>query len=297
MNINTKDCTYIGAFITMECPLRCKYCINEFRTDRQSYPLREWQKWVNALNKIAAREDLPITLQGGEPTYYPEFYELVEGVNKPMDLLTNLQFNIHEFKKRVSPDKFKRNAPYPSIRVSYHPGQMMFSETILKIVDLQDAGYQIGVYLVEHPSIEKEQIIQWREYAENYHVDFRIKQFLGEWKDTLYGTYKYPAGLSRINRNAECTSSELIIAPNGDVKWCHGDLYEGEQDNKGNIFDESFNYEITSHRCNHFGKCSPCDVKLKTNRFQQYGYCATKINMYDATNIEAQRNPRGCKFC
>ena len=29
--------------------------------------------------------------------------------------------------------------------------------------------------------------------------------------------------------------------------------------------------------CNRFGECNPCDVKLKNNRFQQFGTCSVTI--------------------
>src|SRR3990167_2949137 len=119
---------YCAVFLTLACQLKCSYCINVQQYERATMvkgrKAMSARDWIVALNRIEARDDLPITLQGGEPTVHPAFYEIINAVNKPMDLLTNCMFNIDEFIAKVPTWKFKRNAPYASIRISYHPEQV-----------------------------------------------------------------------------------------------------------------------------------------------------------------------------
>ena len=47
----------------------------------------------------------------------------------------------------------------------------------------------------------------------------------------------------------------------------------------GHILDESFVIEDIFRPCRAFGLCNPCDIKVKTNRFQQYGHTSVEIEM------------------
>jgi len=64
-----------------------------------------------------------------------------------------------------------------------------------------------------------------------------------------------------------CRTTELLIDPGGDVFRCHRDLYSGETP-IGNILDPEFYIDEGFRECDSYGFCNPCDVKLKTNRFQ-----------------------------
>ena len=123
---------YIAVFLTFACNLKCSYCINYFEKGSFSNTHLSGKQWVKALNRITSRDDLPITIQGGEPTLHKDFIYMVNHIREDLniDLLTNLQFDVDSFIEQVNPDRLKRNAPYASIRVSYHPAQMNLSELI-----------------------------------------------------------------------------------------------------------------------------------------------------------------------
>src|SRR3989344_5347620 len=117
---------YIAAFLTFDCNYNCSYCINYFGDSKFVKKLLSGKDSVKGLNRIISRDDLPITLQGGEPSLHPDFIYIVNNL-KPelkLDILTNLQFDIDEFISKVDPNRVKRNALYSSIRVSFHPEQM-----------------------------------------------------------------------------------------------------------------------------------------------------------------------------
>src|SRR4051812_30472853 len=91
---------YIAAFLTLECNLNCSYCINdpEQRADRRRvFTIKSASsraeltpaEWVRALSRIPAKDDLPITFQGGEPTVYWKGLGLgaiLEGIDSKADL-------------------------------------------------------------------------------------------------------------------------------------------------------------------------------------------------------------------
>ena len=53
---------YISAFLTMRCNLDCSFCLNAFsKSFKRKRNELSGEEWVNALNKIESREDIPIT--------------------------------------------------------------------------------------------------------------------------------------------------------------------------------------------------------------------------------------------
>ena len=272
-----KDCNYIALFLTFKCNLACSYCITRFNglNDVKELPL---SKWEELLSRIPTRRDLPITIQGGEPTRYPYFYKLIKMMHKHglhLDLLTNGYFDTGESFCNLKPEMFraKEDAPYASIRLSFH--NITEPTLILKVAkNLSIAGFNVGIWGIEHPDCVTRNNMM-RELCEWKGIDFRLKEFLGYHNGKLYGTYKYPDGLKCIRKKVLCTPSELLINPAGELFKCHSDLY-----NRVNSYGKITTPNIippVDEICDHFGECNPCDVKLKTNRFQKYGHCSVLI--------------------
>lgn len=269
---------YIGVFLTFACNLRCSYCINRFGDLKPTRRMMTGDEWARGLNRLVARPDLPVTLQGGEPTLHPDFYSIIAGIRPELniDLLTNLESDIDRFMRQISPERLKRDAPYASIRVSFHPETMAIEALATKVLKLMDAGCSIGIWGVEHPLFESA-IAKAREYCTNLGIDFRAKDFLGEYGGELHGQYKYAGACDRKERKTvECRTTELLIGPSGHVYRCHSDLYE-EREPVGHILDPAFVIDTGFRLCQNFGHCNPCDVKVKTNRFQQFGHTSVEI--------------------
>lgn len=269
---------YIAAFLTFACNLECSYCINHFETGVIRRPMISGEAWVAALNRIVSRDDLPITLQGGEPSLHPDFYYILNNVKRELniDILTNLQFDVDEFMQKVGPQRIKRKSPYASIRVSYHPETMDLEALVPKVVRLLEAGYSVGIWAVAHPSYEKV-ITEAHKRCQGLGIDFRLKDFLGEWQGRLYGTYRYQGACEKkFKKNVLCRTTELLMDSAGSVFRCHADLYSG-QNPVGCITDPDFAIDDSFRPCAIFGHCNPCDVKVKTNRFQQFGHTSVEI--------------------
>lgn len=269
---------YIAGFLSLACNLRCSYCINRFDTFRYEKGFLPGEDWVRGLNRIVSRSDLPVTLGGGEPSLHPDFIHILNHINPELniDILTNLQFDIDNFMRRVDPKRIKRLAPYASIRVSYHPEVMQLEPLVEKVLRMQEAGYSIGIWGVSHPNQEGE-IRRAQEYAASRGIDFRAKEFLGEYNGKMHGTIKYPGACDRMfKRHVLCRTTELIIGPAGSIYRCHSDLYEGREP-IGHILDPDFEINDSPRPCETFGHCNPCDVKIKTNRFQIFGHTSVEI--------------------
>jgi len=277
---------YVAFFLSFLCNLKCKYCINlHDNVDRKQQVNRRYMtvdNWIEAANRLVLRDDLPLTLQGGEPTLYPDFFRLVNEVKSDikMDLMTNLMFDIDKFIANVPVWRFTRDAPYSAIRVSYHPGQNNIEDLIAKTFKLQDAGFRIGLYAIEHPDTEiNNHIKETQKRCLDLGLDFRFKEFLGEYDGRMYGTFKYDDCVhGSVLKSCECRTTEIIVDPAGYVYKCHSDLYNG-RNAIAHILDNDFTEDsIDEFRsCEYYGTCNPCDVKVKTNRFQIFGHTSVEI--------------------
>ena len=269
---------YIAVFLSLACNLRCSYCINYFEKGAFVKQQLSGKDWIKGLNRIVSRDDLPVSLQGGEPSLHRDFIEILNNIKPTLnvDVLTNLQFDEDELVKKVPPGRIKRKSPYASIRVSYHPETMSLEPLVKKVLTLQNNGFSIGIWGVMHPSQEAE-IVRAQAYCTSLGIDFRTKEFLGEYDGKMYGTFRYEGACDKkFEKHVLCKTTELIVGSNGDVYRCHSDLYEGRK-SIGNILDEDFEIEEKFRECNVFGHCNPCDVKVKTNRFQQFGHTSVEI--------------------
>ena len=269
---------YIAIFLSLACNLKCRYCINYFEEGKFAKKHLTGEDWIKGLNRIVSREDIPVTLQGGEPSLHKDFIYILNNIKPELniDILTNLQFDEDEFIRSVNPKRIKRKSAYASIRVSYHPETMQLDPLIKKVLKLQNNGFSAGIWGVMHPAQEME-ILRAKEYCISLGIDFRMKEFLGEYDGKIYGTYRYKGACDKkFTRNVLCRTTELIIGSYGDIYRCHSDLYE-DRKSIGNILNENFEIEDKFRDCNVFGHCNPCDVKIKTNRLQQFGHTSVEI--------------------
>src|SRR3989344_5879359 len=268
---------YVSAFLTMRCNLSCSYCLNtfvdNFKRKRQEL---SGKQWVDGLNRIESLE-IPITFTGGEPFLHNDFIYILNNIKPELsiDILTNLypktndqKLRLEEFIKGVNPARIKRNSPYPSIRVSYHPEQMGNGEKLIENVKkFKEAGFSIGIFYVAYPGIrESELFTQMQFRCLDAGIDYRRKDFTGEYKEGLYGNYsKYPNSVfQEKTKSCLCKTSDLIFATDGKIYKCHRDLYS-EEFPIGNLTNLDLKIQDKYIKCHRYGKCHPCDVKVKTD--------------------------------
>ncbi len=259
---------YCSVFLTFACNLNCDYCINKYN-GLHKYTHLSATDWVKGLNRIHTRKDLPITISGGEPTVYPEFYKLVNGIRSDMslDLLTNGEFDVENFSRYITSYRFKREAPYASIRFSYHKGYTNLLRLLSTVEYLKSRNYSVGIW-----GLDKFKNRAIKLACKMLGIDFRVKAFL----DGKNGFYRYSRGLDGFPKPRMCKPSELLIAPDGRLFRCHHDLYHGVN-SYGHILDEEVKLPTDFIPCSYFGLCNPCDLKIKFNRFQEIGHCSVEI--------------------
>ena len=277
------DIAYCGLFLTYQCATHCDYCLNRHHGVIQNNSgMLPAMCWVSFLNSLELPPDLPVTLQGGEPTSHPGFYTLVNEVRSDikMDLLTNLSFSVDEFIANVPLWRFGRESPYASVRISYHHQFSDPEEITRKSLKLMNAGYRIGVYGIKVPDQQKLKAIEeFGRTCNNKGIDFRMKEFLGVWQGRCYGNFKYTGAVCGDTRkHCLCRTSELLLAPDGSIYRCHSELYQ-HRNPISSIFDGNCNGQILKkfRPCHHFGDCNPCDVKIKTDRYQHFGHTSVEI--------------------
>lgn len=269
---------YVAAFLTFACQLRCPYCINHHGGDLVKARRMTGEEWVAGINRLELPQDLPVTLQGGEPTVHKDFYKIVNGIKRELniDLLTNLELDVNEFMAKVPSDRMKRDAPYASIRVSYHRGQSDLDILLKKVSRMLAKNYSVGIWAVDHPEYHEE-TLEVQKRAQSLGIDFRLKEFLGPWKGKDYGSLRYMDAVNSINlRYCKCRTSEVLIAPDGNLFRCHSDLYANRLP-VGSLlrFDETIIGKWRS--CAVYGKCNSCDIKVKTDRFQKGNHSSVEI--------------------
>lgn len=279
-----KQAAYIGAFLTFRCTFGCSYCINRHNKLNPRKELSP-KDWIEGLNRFILRREneIPITLQGGEPSRHDGFIDIIKGLHPSfyIDILTNLDFDIDRFMRDIPPERLQRDVPYGSIRVSYHPEISNLDILLDKITKMQNNGYSIGLFTVAHPDTDIELV---RKKAEKRCVDFRTKEFLGVYKNKLYGNYKYPEAVNGKDlKKVQCRTTEIVVAPDGSIHKCHRDLYHGEYP-LANILDKDLSISFPYRNCNRYGQCSPCDIKIKNNRFQEFGH--TSVEIKNIENVE-----------
>lgn len=280
------DYDYVACYLTDFCFLNCSYCITDHNgtgftsgKDEKFYQL-DVDSWVEAFRRIRFPNGVVPTLQGGEPFLYRKIWDLIERSPVPVDILTALPPVVKrsKFEKLSSLVNLNRGAVYPNVRVSYHLGQNDIEDLARRVSELQDL-ISIGIYFVDYPGAPGE-AEHAREVCEKHGVVFKTKEYLGFYDGKLYGTYKHPdAVVGHVTRpEVLCRNTVLIIAPSGDVYRCHSDLYHKRNNLKvGNITDADFAAADDYGVCNFYGLCSECDLKVKNNHFQQFGYTSVDI--------------------
>ncbi|GAB1353532.1 hypothetical protein MASR1M12_22680 [Erysipelotrichia bacterium] len=285
---------YIEVYLTLRCNLGCSYCINE----SSGRPFREREElsaaqWASGLNRIDFGEN-PLTIGGGEPTLHKGFFELLRLLRPDIkvDLLTNLEFDVEEFIGQTTPERFNHcELPaYKAIRVSYHSEKMDPEVLMKKVIKIQDAGFSIGVFGLNHPLSTTQNMIM-AELARENRVFFFVKDFLGKFNGKLFGHFKYELALDGIPKPADCRTQEILVAPNGSIFRCHRDLYLADGA-IANVTDPEIEIMDKFRHCDHYGQCNPCDVKLKTNRFLQMGSCAVEIKEDRANIADGKKHDR-----
>lgn len=291
-----KSYKYLSAYLSLRCNLNCGFCVNNSIDNfkRNIFDEISGEEWVNALNQFNLPYDVPVSLVGGEPSLHRDFIYILNNLNPEfgIDIVTNLWWKknkLEEFIKKVSPERIDNHAPFPSIRVSYHPEQMGEGEKLIdNTLELKKAGFDIGIECIMYPSsFQLEALERMAIKCKNVDIPFRPKSFIGvyEGRDKFdrpfrieHGSY-YPDSKSVFgDETLECMCKGLnfLINPAGSVYKCTRDLLSKENP-IGDILNPDFQIEDKFRYCKKYGECYPCDTKIKTDNKQELGNVLVEI--------------------
>ncbi len=274
---------YVGIYLTEKCHLACSYCITKHHNSsfgNNGISSFQPDQWVDGLNRLELPDGVPLTLQGGEPFLYKGIWDILDNVTHKIDILTALPpfLSKDDFLKLKSLDWNKRETPYPTIRVSYHKGQNQFKDLVNRVSLLQEV-LSIGIYFLNGYDHKEGEIQEMKNYAKAHGVELREKEYLGHLNGEHRGTYLYEGAADGVNKGIKvfCKNSVVPVAPDGNIYRCHSDLYFSRKKlSIGNI-NKDVQFPKEHLECNNYGLCSECDVKVKTNHHQIYGYTSVDI--------------------
>ncbi len=167
--------------LSYRCNYRCSYCPYWEKGQRERYPDVSMQRWREIWDRIFEKYwSCHIRFSGGEPTIYPNFFDLVAILleKNTVDITTNLSFDISQFMKKVKPGAI-------SVSASFHPEFSEIKTFLDKILFLHHNGYPSTIcYVAYPPHIEK--IPYFKSIVEEKKIMFKIIPYQGQWQGKHY---------------------------------------------------------------------------------------------------------------
>lgn len=72
--------------ITLDCPMRCTHCFAKaWKNDYETLRALKWYKILDKLKNVGVKN---LTIEGGEPTIHPDFYDILEYATSQFDEVT-----------------------------------------------------------------------------------------------------------------------------------------------------------------------------------------------------------------
>ncbi|NLB34236.1 MAG: radical SAM protein, partial [Elusimicrobia bacterium] len=122
-----------GWDLTYNCNYKCHYC-QVYADKEDSSPTRPLSDWVKAWNKIYEKySECEIFISGGEPSVYPDFFQLIKELSKihRLNICTNLSWDPEKLFEFPWPDNIL-------ISATFHPFNANPKEFISKIKSLKN---------------------------------------------------------------------------------------------------------------------------------------------------------------
>jgi len=167
--------------LSYRCNYKCSYCQYWAKGGKEEYLYVDINRWKEIWDRIFEKYwSSHIRFSGGEPTIYPNFFDLVAILleKNTVDITTNLSFDINLFTKKVKPGAI-------SISASFHPEFDEIKSFLDKILFLHHDGYPSTISYVAYPP-HLEKIAYFKSIAEEKEIMFKIIPFQGRWRGKHY---------------------------------------------------------------------------------------------------------------
>ena len=253
---------FIDFIITQKCTYKCNYCLqskncNKNQCHADSKTITSFYKLLDNIEK-----DYEITITGGEAILHPDFYEIIEKVNKKgfkINLITNLSFKIEEYQKifNLLGDNLNR------YDISFHLDQIQNFKLMLEKLEefllLKPKSTKVTFFIPLYNIDDKKElkIDKIVRIAKKYNLDFSFQKirFLNQYKNSH--SEKYISHHKKRNNYAKlcfagCESA--VIYENGEAYRCYSSRFN-YSNYLGNITESEFKLNdgamaCTSCNCN-----------------------------------------------
>jgi len=201
--------------VTFDCNYRCSYCPVPKIREEPIFTIKQLEEiWERMFFLYGVNH---VRLSGGEPSLYPDFYELVALLVRRhvVDVTTNLSFDIETFVK-----KFKGESI--SISASFHPEYNKIEDFVRRTKILQDNGFCTTITFVTYPPFLKE-VDRFRTIVEENGIYFKCIPFNGVYQGKSYPIDYQAEQLEHMRRSAEMSN-----ARNLNLRWYDWRIKESE---------------------------------------------------------------------
>lgn len=170
--------------ITYKCNYKCTYCHapkhgQKNVVDTSIISKEEWVKiWNNVYNMYGECE---INISGGEPSIYPNFFDIVQEIIKKhkVEIVTNLSFNVENNLDNLNPERVRFAA-------SFHPQHVSVEEFSAKIKKIKKAGFIVTTNFVPWPPFF-DKVEYYKKVFDRNNINVVLQPFVG-----TYDGKKYP---------------------------------------------------------------------------------------------------------
>lgn len=236
----------IRLYLTLECNLKCPYCVNDCHGDipKGLFSTVPAEKWINAINR--EKRDLIIT--GGEPTLYPELIELINGIDPKIHikLYSNLMWSPRVMDRYIT--EVTRDV---ELYLSFHSSSKNPQRFIDNAITLKQSGkFNAVVHTVDTPE-NREFIKAAREQFREHNITLIVDDDQGEVYDE--------ASSQEFRKSVVCSKRLILISPSGHRYQCVSKMVRAE-DPLENILDGPLQDPLVVRDCNDYGYCAPCDM-------------------------------------
>jgi len=233
-------------YLTLQCNLRCDYCVNQcFDRDEtriSEYTLSGADAWISALN----REGRNVVITGGEPTLHPDFIEIVNGIDRRLEVMvyTNFQWSESFLQRFLS-----QAERIPVFYGSYHPSSgdprkfLHILKTLRRNGKLKGTLHAIDSARNRHALRYAVSVIE----TEGFEIKIDSDQ-----------SGMFPCSSKKFRKNVRCEKEIILVAPDGYRYPCVSKMVR-RQYTLENIFTSPLGPEKISTVCSDYGYCAPCD--------------------------------------
>ncbi len=189
--------------ITMRCQFKCFYCSIPYC----DIPEINDDYWIDLINNQPYTE---VIFSGGEPLLYKDLFKIIDNIDIPYRIYTNLRFWKNEYIDLINPDKC-------FLYISYHANKLNNKQDfVYKVINLKKYGYKFNVHYVNVPTNEINDI--------NYVAELLAKENI-----ELVGIQNQ-RDIKLIRDNDKCYIDRTLLGPDGKRYPCIGLLRQQKND-------------------------------------------------------------------